>query len=150
MRPRALLDTNVLVYAYDRSEPTKQQQALSLLKSARTLRLGTLSSQVLSEFYSVATRKIMMPLTPGEARERLQVYASSWPVLPVTGPIVVEASRGVCERSLSFWDALLWATARLYQLPLILSEDFPTGSIVEGVTFVDPFAPNFRPESWLG
>lgn len=105
---------------------------------------------MLSEFYSVVTRKMAAPLSPGEARERLGVYAASWPVLPVTGPIVLEAARGACELSLSFGDALLWATAKLNQVPLILSEDFADGCIMDGVTFVSPFGIGFCTERWLG
>ena len=102
MTTRALVDTNILVYAYDRSEMTKQWQAIPLLESLREREQGLISSQVLSEFYSAVTRKIAVPLPPAQALERLEGFLTSWPVLPVTGPIVLEAARGASERSRSF------------------------------------------------
>jgi len=38
-----------------------------------------------------------------------------------------------------FWDAQIWATAKLNQIPKILSEDFQHGRAIEGVVFVNPF-----------
>ena len=50
---------------------------------------------------------------------------------------------------MSYYDAQLWATARLNQVPIIFSEDFAAGSVVEGVRFVNPFAEGFALNSWL-
>lgn len=55
--------------------------------------------------------------------------------------IVQEAIRGVVEHKFSYWDAQIWATARLNQIPIVLSEDFSHGRFVEGVHFLNPFAP---------
>jgi predicted nucleic acid-binding protein len=63
--------------------------------------------------------------------------------------IVLEAARGVRDRSLSYYDAQIWATARLNQIPLVFSEDFTDGSVIEGVRFVNPLAGDFRLESWV-
>jgi predicted nucleic acid-binding protein len=43
----------------------------------------------------------------------------------------------------SYWDAQLWACARLHHTRLVLSEDFTDGQVIEGVRFVDPFRPAF-------
>jgi len=50
---------------------------------------------------------------------------------------------------MSYWDAQIWASARLNQIPLILSEDFDAGAIIEGVRFVNPFAGDFELDDWL-
>lgn len=55
--------------------------------------------------------------------------------------IVHEAVRGVIEHNFSYWDAQIWATARLNQIPIVLSEDFSHRRLVEGVRFINPFAP---------
>ncbi len=68
MNGRALVDTNVLVYAYDRSEPEKQRRALEVLDR---LAVGVLSTQVLAEFFVAVTRKIPAPLSAEEAYERV-------------------------------------------------------------------------------
>ena len=49
------------------------------------------------------------------------------------------AIRGVITDRLNFWDAQLWAAARLHQIPLLLTEDFQDGAVLEGVRFTNPF-----------
>jgi predicted nucleic acid-binding protein len=141
-----LIDTNVLVYVYDLSEPEKRERALETLERVRGAGMGVLSAQVLSELYNVVTRKLEPPISPEEADGQLRALARVWPVVPVTSAVVFEAVRGVREYQLSFWDAQIWAAARLNHLSTVLSEDFNSGAVIEGVRFVDPFADDFRLE----
>jgi len=150
MSGRIFTDTNVLVYAYDRSEPAKQEQALAVLDRLATRQAGVVSVQVLAELYVTLTRKLVAPLDPGEAAIRVSNYLRSWAVLDLTGMIVLEAVRGAQDHQTSYWDAQIWATAKLNQIPLVFSEDFSDGQVVEGVQFVNPFAPGFHVEDWLG
>lgn len=138
MTGKYLADTNLLVYAYDRSEPEKQPIALNVLDALARNGSGVLSAQVLAEFYSVVTRKIASPLTAQEGYKSVGNYLSSWTVLDVTGPVVLEAVRGVRDHQLSFWDAMVWATAKMNQIPVVLSEDFSDRSVIEGVRFINP------------
>lgn len=143
MRDSYLVDTNVLVYAYDRSEPEKQRKALELLDELVLAGRGVLSVQVLGEFLVAAVRKLAKPLTLQEAYQRVVNYIDSWPVLEITPQIVLEAARGVRDHKLSYWDAQVWATARLNQIANVLSEDFTHGSKIEGVRFSNPFLEGF-------
>jgi predicted nucleic acid-binding protein len=140
---RVLVDTNVLVYAYDRSEPDKQKRALQVLDDCAETESGVLSAQVLAEFFWNVSRKIAAPLSIPDACERVQAYADAWSILDTTELIVLEALRGVREHKLAYWDAQIWATARLNQIPLVLSEDFSDATTLEGVRFLNPFAPPF-------
>ena len=146
MRGEVLVDSNVLVYAYDRSEPVKQRTAASLLHRLFDARSGVLTTQVLSEFFVIVTRKITAPLDVKTAAERIHNYVLSWPVLEVTPLVVLEATRGAVAHQLHYWDAQLWAAARLNQIDLILTEDLPSGQVLEGVRFMDPFGPGFSLE----
>ncbi len=128
MRGSYLVDTNVLVYAYDRSEPEKQKKALRLLDELVLAGRGVLSVQVLGEFLVTAVRKLAKPLSAQQAYDRVVNYIESWPVLEITPQIVLEAARGVRAHKLSYWDAQVWATARLNQIANVLSEDFSHGS----------------------
>ena len=65
-------------------------------------------------------------------------------LLDVSLPAVREALRGVREHTLPYWDALIWATAKLSQIPVVLSEDFADGREIEGIRFDDPFRDGFR------
>jgi predicted nucleic acid-binding protein len=143
-----LVDTNVLVYAYDRSEPEKQRRALAVLARLVAANSGWISTQVLAEFYNAVTRKLVSPLSPSEAQERLERYVQVWKVLDVTSPVVLEAVRGTREHGFHSWDAQIWAAARFNGVPTVFSEDFSAGAEVEGVRFVNPFAEDFKPEDW--
>jgi len=55
----------------------------------------------------------------------------------------------VRQYQFSFWDAQIWAAAKLNQVPVVLSEDFNAGAIIEGVRFVNPFAADFKLEDWV-
>lgn len=143
MRGEILVDSNLLVYAYDRSEPAKQRTAARVLDRLFDSRTGVLTAQVLAEFFVVVTRRITAPLDLRTAAERVHNFVLSWPVLEVTPLVVLEATRGAAVHQLHYWDAQLWATARLNQIELILTEDLPSGQVVEGVRFSDPFAAGF-------
>jgi predicted nucleic acid-binding protein len=149
MSDRIFVDTNVLVYAYDRSEPQKQRQALHVLDRLAITGAGVISTQVLSEFFVAVTRKIAAPLSVDEAHERVQNYLQSWTILDLTGMVVLEASRGVRDHQFNFWDAQIWAVARLNQIAVVFSEDFNVGSVIEGIRFANPFAEDFQMEEWV-
>lgn len=139
MNGRILVDTNILVYAYDHSEPEKQGQALSILERLVTAKTGVISTQVLAEFFVTVTRKIQLPLSAAQAYERIGNYLRSWTVIEVNGWVVLEAVRGVRDYQFSYWDAQIWATAKLSQISVVYSEDFNVGAVIEGVQFINPF-----------
>jgi predicted nucleic acid-binding protein len=147
MSDSILVDTNVLVYAYDRSEPVKQAQAIRVLDYLSSRYLGVVSTQVLAEFFVSVTRKITAPLSIEEAYASIENYIASWPVLDMTGQIVLEAVRGVRDYQFSYYDAQIWAIARLNQIQVIFSEDFNPG-MIEGIQFANPFDPTFHKEDW--
>ena len=121
---RYLLDTNVLVYGFDEAEPEKQARALDVV--AR-----------------VATGRLRPPLPADGVFRHVGLYERAFPVVALTPAVVLEAVRGLRDHAFSYYDAQIWAAARLNQVPVVLSEDFASGSTVEGVTFVDPFASGF-------
>ena len=143
-----LIDTNLLIYLYDQNQPTRQSRAVAVLDQLELIGLGRLSVQSLSEFFSVSTIKITPPLTPSEALNQVNLFIRSWPVFDLTPLIVLEAARGVRDYQMSYYDAQIWATARLNQIPTIFSEDFNVGATLEGVQFINPFSPEFVLDHW--
>ncbi len=144
-----LIDTNLLIYLYDPNQPAKRNQSEHVLEQLELTRSGRLSVQALAEFFSVATRKLSPSLTSVEALDQVALFTRLWPVFDLTPMIVMEAGRGVRDHKFSYYDAQVWATARLNQVPVVFSEDFRDGSILEGVCFVNPFSPKFLLEKWL-
>jgi predicted nucleic acid-binding protein len=67
----------------------------------------------------------------------------AFPLLPLTGPVVLEALQGVGEHILSYHNAQIWAVARLGQVGVLLSEDFNVGTVLDGVSFTNPLHPDF-------
>ena len=143
MTASLFIDTNLLVYVYDASEREKQQKALVLLDKIVSQGIGAISTHVLVEFANTVTRKIPQPFSAAEALSQLQEIVEVWTVLEISSQIVLEALRGVRDHGFSIWDAQIWATARLNNIAVVLSEDFSSGAVVEGVKFVNPFTQDF-------
>lgn len=141
-----LVDTNVLVYAYDPRDAAKNVRAQAVLKDLHRHKVGHFSAQTLAEFMS-ASRKLGIAVA--DALTYAQAFAAAWPVLDVTAQVVLEAGRGVRDHQLSYYDAQIWATARLNQIPVIFSEDFNSGATLEGVRFVNPFVATFNIADWM-
>ena len=58
---------------------------------------------------------------------------------------MLDACRATNLYSLAIWDALIWSTAKHHEVPYVLTEDFNHGAHLEGVRFLNPFAPDFDP-----
>ena len=144
MMSKVMLDTNILVYAYDSSAGEKQQLSLQVLDHLVRIDRGVVSPQVLGEFFVTVTQKIFEPLSFSQAAERVQRFIQLWPVLGLNEMIVGEAVRGVRDHRFSYWDAQIWACARLNQVEMVFSEDFAHNSTVDGVRFINPLLRGFN------
>ncbi len=146
--PLVLLDTNLLMYAHDHHDAPRQAQAIRVLQALQSNGTGRLSVQCLAEFASAATRRLSPPLTRTEAALQVERWAQAFPVFSLTSQIVLAAVRGARDYRLAYYDAQLWATALLNQVPVIFSEDFADGSRLEGVRMVNPFSAKFVLADW--
>ena len=135
---RTFVDTNVLVYAHDGTDPAKQVRARTALERLWASGTGMLSTQVLQEFHVVATRRLRPPMPSASAREIIGLY-STWDVVLIEPAIILGASHLSERHQLSFWDALMVEAARVGGAERILSEDLQDGQVIEGVTIEDPF-----------
>ena len=138
-----LVDTNILAYAYDPRNADRQARAAACLRQLAHNRQGALSAQILGEFFWVATRRLVPPLSAEQAERSVTNYLRSWPVYSVGMTAVLEAIRGVQRYQFAYWDALIWATARLNGVLTILTEDLPSSELIEGVRFSNPLETSF-------
>jgi predicted nucleic acid-binding protein len=134
------VDTNVLVYAHDASETARQPVAQVVLTDLWRSRAGALSTQVLQEFYVVATRKFDPPMPRREARDLVAAY-SEWQLVQIDVPLIVAASQLEERHTLSFWDALIVEAARRAAATRLVSEDLQTGRRIAGLIIDNPFEP---------
>ncbi|MGH9116489.1 MAG: PIN domain-containing protein [Acidimicrobiales bacterium] len=138
-RGLVFVDTNVLVYAHDAAETTRQPIAEALLDALWRTRSGTLSTQVLQEFYVVATRTFDPPMSRRDARDVVDAYGQ-WHLVHVDLPLILAASQLEERHRLSFWDALIVEAARRAGARQLLSEDLQSGQRLAGVLIDNPFA----------
>jgi predicted nucleic acid-binding protein len=133
------VDTNVLVYAHDASELRCRPVAQQLLDDLWRTRAGVLSTQVLQEFYVVATRKYDPPMSRRQARELVAAYGQ-WQTVPIDVALIVTASQLEARHNLSFWDALIIEAARRAGAARLVTEDLQAGRRFAGVLIDNPFA----------
>ena len=138
MTDRTFIDTNVLVYAYDTHEPRKQERAQTLLKTGIETESAVLSAQVLSEFFTVVTRRIPNPLSIQEAEEATDLV-SILPVVEIDLLLVRRAIRIHKHYGITYWDSLIVAAAERSDCTQIFSEDFNPGQSYNGIVAVNPF-----------
>ncbi len=133
---RVTIDTNVLVYAVDGKAGERHLRALRLMHAAVDWD-SVLVLQVLNEFFAVTTGKGKMD--PAEAATSVEEWLRLFPVHAAGPGTLRRAMAAVREHRLSFWDAMLWATAREAGCRLLLTEDFQHGRVLGGVRFHNPF-----------
>jgi predicted nucleic acid-binding protein len=139
MIDKILIDTNILIYVYDNAESIKQEKAIKVLDRLIPLQKAVISTQILAEFYAATTKARRSLLSRSEALQRVLIYANIFEVVEINKAVIVEAVRGVEKHGFSFWDAQVWATARIYSIPVVFSEDFNSGAIIEDILFENPF-----------
>lgn len=137
--PLQFVDTNVLIYAHDLSAGEKHSRARDLLRGLWQSGQGCLSVQVLQEFYVNVTQKVAKPLAPEEAGQIVADLAV-WQVHRPGVEDILDAI-GLQERHrISFWDAMIVASAIQMGCQTIWSEDLNPGQVYGQVVVRNPFA----------
>ncbi len=145
MTGAVFVDTNILVYARDESEPVKRPIAVQWLGELWGEHRGRTSTQVLNEYYVTVTRKLRHPLDSDTAWSDVQDLFE-WEPQEVTRDLLSRAREIETRYSTSWWDALIVAAAQLQDCSLLLSEDFQDGMTFGGLTVRDPFTARLAEE----
>jgi len=136
MNARSFFDTNVLIYADDKSARAKQQRALDLIAEHRRARTGVVSLQVLQEYFVTVTRKLHVDA--GIARRKVELLAEFDVATPDLRDILAAIDLHRLHR-FSFWDALVLRSAKQAGCSVLLSEDLQNTRELDGVLIVNPF-----------
>lgn len=134
---RFSLDSNILVYAADREADENRHETSVALVAQAARSDCVLTLQSLTEFFFVTTRKRL--LRPEDAGAFVGDWLEVFRVAPNATRDLLDAMQALQGFRISFWDAMLWATARRAGCSTILSEDFQDGQVVQGVRFINPF-----------
>ena len=130
------IDTNVLVYAHDGGAGRRHDRSVDLLHRLFEEANGSLSVQVLSEFYSVATKKLSMK---SEEAEEAISDLSGWIIHRPGHADVLRAIRLLRRYKISWWDAMVINSAIELGCSILWSEDLAEGQRYGTVTVRSPF-----------
>lgn len=132
------VDTNILLYAHDPSEPDKHARAKAMLEQLWQDSTGCLSVQVLQEFFVNATRKLSTPLELSTALAVIEDY-SQWLVHTPNARDVLKAVSLHVSNQTSFWDAMILVSALELGCRRVWSEDLNAGQKYAGIEVKNPF-----------
>jgi len=137
MTAKVFLDANILVYAQDIASPDKQKRSRELIARLSGSGSGVISTQVMQEFFVVATRKLGVP--PLAAKAVLKTFSVFETV--VVGPALIrEAIDCSILNGISFWDSLIVAAAASAGCNVLYTEDLNASQIIMGVKVQNPMA----------
>jgi predicted nucleic acid-binding protein len=139
MKDKFFLDTNILVYSFDGSQPEKQKLSRDLIAKSLDTGQGCISYQVVQEFLNMATRKFKVPLTFDDSRIFLSTVLT--PLCEVFASIDLYSNAlEVAERwRYSFYDALIIASALQNDCRILYSEDLQDGQMIKELTIKNPY-----------
>lgn len=140
MSDRYFLDTNIIIYSFDRRDPAKQIIAQNLIESGMKKNDTIVSYQVIQEFINVAIRKFTVPMSHGDCKLFIDnVLNQFWDVY--ASRQLVNNALDISERwQYSFYDALIIASALEASCTVLYSEDLQHGQKIYSLQIVDPFA----------
>ena len=137
-----LIDSTILVYAYDPTDQRKYAIAKSLLEKCwKRERKFAISTQNLAEFFVVITQKVAHPLSVVEAEQVITDICafSQWKILQYNIHTLQSAIRLHKNKQKHFWDALIVATMRQEGITHIYTENEKDFTLFENITVVNPF-----------
>jgi predicted nucleic acid-binding protein len=133
------LDTNVIVYTFDRTESSKRRKAAELVAEALETHRGIISYQIVQEFLNVATRKFSEPMATTEAHHYLaRVLMPLCEVFPDTA-LFSQALSIADETRIAFYDALVVSSAIAGGCETLWTEDLQDGRQIRSVEIRNPF-----------
>ena len=143
MTARCFVDSNVFLYADDRSAGAKRTRARELIREVVATGTATLSLQVLQEYFAVATKKL--GISPAAARRRVELL-SQLDVVTFGSEDVLAAIDLHRLHGFSIWDALAIRAALNAGCRILYSEDLQHGRRIGSLEIVNPFLES-RPPS---
>ena len=136
-----LIDTNILVYAYDISEKAKRRIARTLLDQIWDQGGGVVTLQNLAEFFVVVTRKVANPIPIASARTIISDILRSrrWLIIDRQAETLLKATELVERHEAPFWDALIAGCMLEHDIHTIVTENERDFKKIPGITVVNPF-----------
>lgn len=133
------LDSNILIYQFDRTDPQKRAIAREIVASALTTRSAMISYQGVQETLNVLTRKLPIPMQELDVQDVLNnILIPLMRVMP-SAALYTDALRIAQRFKFSFYDSLIVAAALSAGCKRLLTEDMQHGQVIDGLRIVNPF-----------
>lgn len=137
MSDKFFVDTNILLYAHDRSSGPKHIHAKELIERLWESGEGVVSTQVLQEFCVNLRKKVARRLNGKEIRALVEDYFS-WEVVVNDQAAIVQALEIEERHKVSYWDALILQAAGEAGASILYSENLADGQEYGPVRVVNP------------
>jgi predicted nucleic acid-binding protein len=135
---RISLDTNILVYAVDRSAGERNARARALLERA-ALSEAVLTQQVVGEFLNVSRR--MAHLDQDRLKRIAVRLCATFPIVGTPRGALFDAFDLASKSGLQFWDSVIVTVCLGNAVQALVSEDFQDGLVIGALTILNPFNP---------
>jgi len=137
-----LIDSNILIYAFDKDEKEKNPAAKVILEKIFNGKMKIfLSTQNLSEFYYNVTKKIKKPLEITEAKEIISglISLSNINILNINENTILNAINISFENNVSYWDALIASVMKENNINIIITENDKDFKKIHWLKVINPF-----------
>ena len=135
MSDKFFIDTNILIYSIDAANAEKQKKAKSII-SELSENGGIISTQVLQEFYNIATKKLCV--SKEDAKLLLKYLAECFVVHKNSVNDILHAVEISIKTQFSFWDSLIIAAAISEGCTTLYTEDLNNGQLIDGIVLENP------------
>ena len=132
---KVFFDTNILIYQMDKRSAVKRDTCRDLVRKAASSGDAVISTQVLQEFYVVATSKLH--LDPIVSKSIMHTF-ENMEVVTIGKDLINEAIDASLQYKLSFWDALILVAAESAKCEMVYSDDLTEGQVMRNVKIVNP------------
>lgn len=140
MADKVFIDTNILVYLFDKSEKQKQTRIKTFISEYLSRAKIYLSVQVINEFINVTSRKITFPISSDKQKDIIELVSDLFFITPLNLSTTLGALEISTKYKLSYWDSLIISSALENKCNILYSEDMQNGIIIEGrLTILNPF-----------
>ncbi|MFH1587729.1 MAG: PIN domain-containing protein [Candidatus Diapherotrites archaeon] len=138
MIDEGLIDSNILVYAFDKSEKQKHEKAKKFLTEALRNKTGILSIQNLAEFHYTITKKAKRPVSKEFSQETIKELTNSLWILKYTESTLINSINLENLYKIHFWDALIAATMQENNIKTIYTENTKDFKKIPGIKTINP------------
>lgn len=139
MKDKFFLDTNIILYSFDKKDMRKKQIASDLIQKGLVNGLGRLSFQVIQEFINVSTKGKILTLKPEDILLYIQEILIPQCNIRPDIDFIIQSLHLKNHYNYSFYDSMILCAALAQDCSIIYSEDLHSGHKIKGLVIQNPF-----------